>query len=303
MSDSPGPLINIGDLAQPVTTLIEKVSAAVGVLYEPTRIIKKAEAEAEADRIKAISRLEISDLEKRTLNRILTEGVKEQERMENVLRLALPDVQQDAKPQELNDDWIRAFFGHVRQVSDEEMQSLWARVLAGETNTPRSYSRRTLALLSNLEKHEAELFTQLCTFTVHGSVQRLPLVFDYVHQMYASRAITFRSLSHLDSIGLIRFHSASDLTVAQAQRGETMKINYFDEEFRFYLDPAPAHRGTRIPMGKVEFTDSGAQLSMIAGAERENGFIPFLAEKWMHAGVRWCSPLGHIITVRAPIAR
>ena len=46
--------VSLGDLAKPATVLIEKVSNAVGVLYEPRRIKKKAEAEAEAEKIKAL---------------------------------------------------------------------------------------------------------------------------------------------------------------------------------------------------------------------------------------------------------
>jgi hypothetical protein len=168
MSDPSAPLINIGDLAQPVTTLIEKVSDCVGILYEPSRIVKKAHAEAEADRIKALSRLEIGDLERRTLNRMLAEGTREQERMESILSKALPDIRSDAKPEALNEDWVTAFFSHARHVSDEEMQNLWARVLSDETNNPQSYTKRTLALLSDLEKGEAELFTKLCSFTIYG---------------------------------------------------------------------------------------------------------------------------------------
>lgn len=281
--------MNVGDLAQPFTTFIEKVSACIGILYEPKRIIKKAEAEAKADRIRALSQLELNQLEQRTLNRILTEGAKEQERMENVVSKALPNIQPDAKPEELTEDWITAFFAHVRLVTDEEMQQLWVRVLAGETNQPRSYSKRTLTLLSNLEKNEADLFSALCSYAIHWPSMNIPLVFDLTHQVYAKRSINFSALGHLDSIGLIRFHSDSvwELNYPQSRRDHALLIHYFDENLYFYLDPAQA-KG--LPLGKVQFTESGTQLSRIAGAEKDNDFVPFLVEKWSQVGVRWCSP-------------
>ena len=46
-------LINLGDLAKPIDTLIHKISDATGVLYEPTRIRRKAEAESDAAIISA----------------------------------------------------------------------------------------------------------------------------------------------------------------------------------------------------------------------------------------------------------
>ena len=48
MSDGSS-LINLGDVSKPVTVLIKKISNAVGVLYEPRRITKAAEAEAQEE--------------------------------------------------------------------------------------------------------------------------------------------------------------------------------------------------------------------------------------------------------------
>ena len=44
----PNPLVNLGDLVKPIDTLIHKISDATGMLYEPRRIRRKAEAESEA---------------------------------------------------------------------------------------------------------------------------------------------------------------------------------------------------------------------------------------------------------------
>ncbi|MGL3176384.1 hypothetical protein [Escherichia coli] len=57
--------LSLSGLSEPGTKLIEKISDAIGVLYEPTRIRKKAKAEAEAKRTELISRLELEGIEKR----------------------------------------------------------------------------------------------------------------------------------------------------------------------------------------------------------------------------------------------
>jgi hypothetical protein len=41
-------LVDLGKLAEPINTLITKISNAAGILYEPTRIRKKAQAELSA---------------------------------------------------------------------------------------------------------------------------------------------------------------------------------------------------------------------------------------------------------------
>ena len=57
------------------------------------------------------------------------------------------------------------------------MQTLWARVLASEAETPGSYSKRALELLSVLEKQEAHLFTSACRFVVRINGESTPAIF------------------------------------------------------------------------------------------------------------------------------
>ena len=66
-------LVNIGEISKPATVLIEKVSSAIGVLYEPTRIRKEAEAKADAALIEAQSRIVIGDMERRAMVRFIIE--------------------------------------------------------------------------------------------------------------------------------------------------------------------------------------------------------------------------------------
>ena len=73
-----------------------------------------------------------------------------------------PHLNQETQPESMEDDWIANFFDKCRIVSDSDMQTLWGRVLAGEANAPGTYSKRTVNLLSDFDKSDAELFTKLC---------------------------------------------------------------------------------------------------------------------------------------------
>ena len=44
----------------------------------------------------------------------------------------------------INDDWLNTFETEARQISTEEMQAYFGKVLAGEITKPGSYSRRTV---------------------------------------------------------------------------------------------------------------------------------------------------------------
>ena len=55
-------------------------------------------------------------------------------------------------------DWYTRYYEDCGNVSDEDLQAVWAKILAGEIRCPGSYSLRTLEYLRNLTKEEAMLF-------------------------------------------------------------------------------------------------------------------------------------------------
>lgn len=125
-------LIDLGDLSKPAVLLIEKVSNAVGVLYEPRRIRKKAEAEAKAERIRMLTSIELSDLQQRAIDRLVQQEARKQANIEQITAQAASSLKEDAKVEDMEEDWIAHFFKNCDTVSDKEMQSLWSNLLSGE---------------------------------------------------------------------------------------------------------------------------------------------------------------------------
>lgn len=170
-------LVKVMD-GKPLEKLIEVVSNAIGTVYEPRQIVRKAKAKAKAESIIAIEQAKTQaiidgDLEKvqyleRINNRIVTKEVKRQNNIEEVVSTAGKILESEEKVSEepLNSDWTTRFFDIVQDVSDDEMQLLWGQILAGEIKQPRSYSLRTLELLRNMTKADAELFQKITQFTL-----------------------------------------------------------------------------------------------------------------------------------------
>ena len=76
----------------------------------------------------------------------------------------LPDEEvEDSEP---DHDWAARFFNEAQDVSSEDMQALWARVLAGEVERPGSTSLRTLGVLKDLDREAARIFGKLCSVSV-----------------------------------------------------------------------------------------------------------------------------------------
>ena len=69
----------------------------------------------------------------------------------------------DVPDQEPDHDWTARFFNYIQDISSEELQPLWIKVLAGEIERPRSVSIRSLSILRNLDQTSAKLFQTLCS--------------------------------------------------------------------------------------------------------------------------------------------
>ncbi len=58
-------------------------------------------------------------------------------------------------------DWATAFYDSAKDSSDEEIQVLWGKILAGEIVHRGKFYKRTLSVLKNMESEEAKHFVEL----------------------------------------------------------------------------------------------------------------------------------------------
>lgn len=65
-------------------------------------------------------------------------------------------------------DWVMRFFDAVGNISDKDLQQLWAKVLAGEIAEPKTCSLRTLDMIRNMSSEEAEIFSHLCKYVMRS---------------------------------------------------------------------------------------------------------------------------------------
>lgn len=107
-------------------------------------------------------------LEERTKDRIDFRDIKKQFNIESVTAFAAEELKNEKaiNDEPLDEDWATRFFSITEDVSNEEMQALWGRILAREIKHPKSYSLRTLEMLKNLSKEEAEIFTKFANLKV-----------------------------------------------------------------------------------------------------------------------------------------
>lgn len=274
-------IINLGDLSKPADTLIKKISDAIGGIFKPYQIRRVAEAESEADKIRAVSQIEISELQHRAMQRFFIEEAKKQNNIESITSKALPMLNENSKPEEVEDDWITNFFDKCRLISNDEMQIVWSKILAGESNSPGNYSKRTIDLLASMDKYDADLFSRLCRFNFSLPGGLTPLIYDVNNPFYNSNGIDFSSVSHLESIGLVQFSGIVDyLRKGLGQKGF---VFYFNEKIWVEF---PKPENNEIKLGKILLTKVGEQLASVCNPLPIEGFRNYVKEKWQGFGYK-----------------
>lgn len=281
-------IVNFGELSKPATVLIEKVSDAVGGLCKPWQTKRVAKAEAEAEIILAQGQIEITEIQRRALERFIAEEGNKQENMEAITQKAIPLLTDSSEPEKMEDDWITNFFDKCRIISDEEMQALWARVLAGEANTPGAFAKRTVNFLGSLDKHDAGLFTNLCRFRWFvGEV--VPLVYDIKASIYKDSGVNFNLLQHLDDIGLVSFGLSTGYAIAKL--GGSLKTDYYGEQIMIVFKK---EKDNDLGVGHIFLTKTGEELARVCDAKPVEGFMEYILDRWMKKGLSPCSPYPRI---------
>lgn len=267
-------LINLGDVSKLGELLIEKISSALGGAVAPYQKKRMAKADAEVAMIAAQSEIQITALQRRAMHRWVEEEAQKQANIESITEKALPEIQEAANPQEMENDWVSNFFDKSRIVSDTQMQELWSKVLAGEANKPGTFSKKTVNLLSDLDKSDAELFSKLCGFSwvVAGPT---PLVFDENAEIYVRNGIKFTDLTHLESIGLVNFNSLSGFRHTNIPN--KFVVSYAGVPLILEI---PSGSENAIDIGKVLFTRAGSEISSVCKPLPVLGFREYVEEHW-----------------------
>ena len=273
--------ISLLGLDKVAVRLIEKVSDAAGVVYEPTRITRKAKAEAKAALIRADSQIAVDDLQRRAVMRVVSEETQRQSNMEAIIEKSLPLLEQDSSPEGMNNDWVANFFDKCRLFSDEEVQQLWAFVLSGEANSPGTFSRQTVNILANLDEDHIRLFEALSNFTWYISDYPIPLTYDLNHTIYTKPDIDAEEIiginhgiaMELDSVGLVRYISVGFNNIVTR---ENMTASYCGQSYK--LSPPNVH--SKLNVGNVLFTSAGTQLLALCTPKSVDGYCEYVLMEW-----------------------
>lgn len=172
-------ITGLGKLAEKLLSTLEKLS---GFIFRPLQIkrIAKAKAEAVNEAIKILPQgtsiqmakdgeMEISTtsekaIDEEMLSNIVRAEIDRQLNTHSIIEKAIEELKnypEDIQTS-LEEDWINYWLECSKYCYDEEVQLIWAKILASEFTSKGHYSKRTLDFMKTLSKEEALLFTKFC---------------------------------------------------------------------------------------------------------------------------------------------
>jgi hypothetical protein len=252
-------------LSKPLTKLIETVGGAVGVLYEPIRIVKKAEAESKAGIIKAKASADEQDLiEYRASERMEWKELRRQRNIESIAKIAYEQLPEEVSEEKVDEDWTVQFFNLSQDISNEEMQIIWGKILAGEVAKPGSYSLITINTLKMLRQQDATLFKRLANFLWSGRYIFLHSESTYTY--IKSQGIIWPDFLHLETLGLLNLHI--NWTIRPK---EGLIFTYFNQRYNIINDG----ENERYLSGH-QFTQAGIELLTLCDKGPDEEYISSL---------------------------
>ena len=253
--------VNLG-----IDKLVETISNATGLTAHGIK--KNADAESYAAIKKAETETEVQLLklqgEDKIAQYVLARNKQKVENVEEIVSKAkqqfAPDEQVSEEPVEK--DWMTRFLNIAEEVSDDDMQNIWARVLAGEIKKPKSYSLRTLEVLRNLSKEEAALIMKVSNYQIALDLLSTE---DF--------AVSFMDQITLDDIGVI----CGEQLVRTYKIPSKGKISF--ELNKQVLINIYAPTGVKIELKGFKMTKAGIE---IIGLIQEHNYIGFYTDLSKH---------------------
>lgn len=145
--------------------------------------------------------LDLNSLPSVIADQYYAEAVRRDVNVSKALLIAAEELENDESPapeKAVDGDWIRRWRDIVGEVSSDELQSIWARLLAGEVKSPGAHSLHTLEVLRNISSDDAQMIAKLAGLSIDGFIWR------HQGQNHFERlGLSFTDLLYLEEIGIL----------------------------------------------------------------------------------------------------
>lgn len=230
----------------------------------------------------------LSELVARAQEKAAIDQLKREINLMRVVHIAseeagnLDEPPSDQADKAVEPDWIRRWQSSAENVSSDDVQQLWGKILAGEVNRPGSFSLRTLTILSQITSSDARLVERIGPLVLEGSCLASVFPTRFGEQKFG---ISMEDLMVLDELGLL---VASGMGGLQLTIG-TSPTSDFEATIRLpgqtiVLKSADPNLELKLPI--INLTAAGRQLVTLGHFQANHEYIDEIARRLRRDGLK-----------------
>lgn len=302
-------ITDLAGLSEPLKRLIEVISSGIGNISKPYFIRKTADAKAheikaiaeaiaynqkllthteyEDGKIKILKTGEYSEdfpaFPHRVATRIQYKEQREQQNIETICANAAEELKKETSIPEKKPEpeWISRFFDISSGVTSEELQYLWGRILADEIKRPGSFSLRTLDVLRNLSKKEAENFVKLGAYILRSG-EKVFYIDPKYYIFTKDDGLSFLDILSLKDAGLI-FETDLEFSFSPADAETTNYLIYGPLILILEREKHTSKIGSTVGM----LTRVGIELLHLLTVQPDIEYVKFVGSVFTADGVKF----------------
>jgi len=196
--------------------------------------------------------------------------IKQQQNIETILAKSMefcPDVASNKQP---DADWIEHFIALCEDTSNESMQTLWAKILTGETLNPGTFSIKSLQTLKHMTQREADALQKcvsLCAYNEKDDSHfillgfyKKPSLFDLLRKgnkvslNLGKTGISFPEILTLMDLNLLY---RKEIESAVLKSGQELTFSFLSQKVTLKA------KSSDLVLSYYKFTQTGDELSKL----------------------------------------
>lgn len=228
-------------------------------------------------------------IEDRSVKRARLENHRKQENIEAIMEKTYGFCASKAIDKRTDLDWFNSFIHLAEDISNNTMQDLWAKILAGELSRPGTFSLKALKVFRDMSIVDAKLLAKACSLAVKdntrknirilsGSYQQVGLLnfFNKERQQFVN--LSNFGLNYADLLSLADNHLIfiQESESSFANEGQNANFTYNGQPLKL------ANKKQNTSLQFYKFTPIGAELAQLIGDKSNDDFFTHLKEVLSH---------------------
>jgi len=209
--------------------------------------------------------------------------LRKQNNLEAIIQKSLGYCSTGSASMKADPDWFNQFTVLAEDISNNTMQDLWAKILAGEVTNPGSFSLKSLNVFKSMSITDAKLLAKVCGLAFKDSSKKnvriisggfnTPGLFSIFSKNTQPRVnlnlcgLSYTELLNLADNNLIFMQEAESNLL---QQGEEMVFNFNGKNIKFKA------KKNQCGLSFYKFTPIGSELALLISDNPNKDLLPLL---------------------------